>query len=125
MSNFSTWKTVRTKLILSQRSTSFSGKILCLTTSTETKSLKIIAKTHHIEKVPVVGDGSAQKKSEQVKSLLTKIASYAPKTIVREITTRTKCLADIWNISQKRAGLQSSGSKHLDYYRNKEEFSEV
>ena len=103
-----------------------------MATSTETESLKIIAKTHHIEKVPnrgfaeaVVGDGSAQKKSEQVKSLLTKIASYAPKTIVREITTRTKCLADIWNIYQKRAGLQSSGSKHLDYYRNKEEFSEV
>ena len=82
-----------------------------------------------IEKVPnrgfveaAVGDGTAQKKSEQVQSMLTKIASYAPKTIVREITRRTKCLADIWNIARDWAGIQSSGSKHLDYYKTKRSF---
>ena len=73
----------------------------------------------------VAGDGSAEKKAEQVHSMLTKIASYAPKTIVREITRRTKCLADVWNIARDWAGLQSSGSKHLDYYKTKMSYLKV
>ena len=70
-------------------------------------------------------DGSAQKKAEQVHSMLTKIASYAPKTIVREITRRTKCLADIWNIARDWAGIKSTGSKHLDYYKTKLSFQRI
>ena len=56
---------------------------------------------------------------------LTKIASYAPKSIVREITRRTKSLADIWNIARDWAGIQSSGSKHLDYYKIKMSYLKV
>ena len=66
------------------------------------------------------GDGLGRKRAEQVHAMLTKIASYAPKTIVREITRRTKCLADIWQIARDWAGIQSTtGSKHLDYYKVK------
>ena len=85
-----------------------------------------------VEKVPnrgfidtVQGDGTAEKKAGQVQSMLTKIASYAPKTIVREITRRTKSLADIWNIAREWAGVQSSGAKHLDYYKTKMSFQKV
>lgn len=85
-----------------------------------------------VEKVPnrgfidtIQGDGSAEKKAGQVQSMLTKIASYAPKTIVREITRRTKSLADIWNIAREWAGVQSSGAKHLDYYKTKMSFQKV
>ena len=59
------------------------------------------------------GDGTGKMKADQVNSMLTKIASYAPKSIVREITRQTRCLADIWNIARDWAGIQSSGSKHL------------
>ena len=71
------------------------------------------------------GDGSAEKKAGQVQSMLTKIASYAPKTIVREITRRTKSLADIWNIAREWAGVLSIGAKHLDYYKTKISFQKV
>ena len=70
-------------------------------------------------------DGSAKKKSNQVTSMLTKIASYAPKSIVREIIKRTKSLADIWNIARDWAGIQSSGSKHLEYYKTKKSYRKV
>ena len=76
----------------------------------------------NVEKVPNrgftdenQGDGTAGKKANQVQSMLTKIASYAPKTIVREIIRRTKSLSDIWNIAKEWAGIQTSGAKHLDY----------
>ena len=48
----------------------------------------------------VDGDGSALRKASRVHSMLTKIASYAPKSIVREITRRTRSLTDIWNIAR-------------------------
>ena len=57
--------------------------------------------------------------------MLTKVASYAPKSIVREITRRTRCLADIWNIARDWAGIQSSGSKHLEYYKTKMSYQKV
>ena len=84
------------------------------------------------EKIPnrgfedfVANDGVAKKKAGQVDSMLTKIASYAPKTIVREITRRTKSLADIWNIARDWAGIKSSGSKHLDYYKVKMSYRKI
>ena len=73
----------------------------------------------------VADDGLGKKKSDQVTSMLTKIASYAPKSIVREIVKRTKCLADIWNIARDWAGIQSSGSKHLEYYKIKMSYRKV
>ena len=73
----------------------------------------------------VNGDGRGKQKADQVTSMLTKIASYAPKSIVREITRRTKCLADIWNIARDWAGIQSSGSKHLEYYKIKMSYLKV
>ena len=73
----------------------------------------------------VAGDGEGQKKAERVHSMLTKIASYAPKSIVREIIRRTRCLADIWNIARDWAGIQSSGSKHLDYYKTKMSYLKI
>ena len=57
--------------------------------------------------------------------MLTKIASYASKSIVREIIKRTKCLADIWNIARDWAGIQSSGSKHLEYYKTKMSYRKI
>ena len=72
-----------------------------------------------------IGDGTGKKKADQVNSMLTKVASYAPKSIVREITRRTRCLADIWNIARYWAGIQSSGSKHLEYYKTKMSYLKV
>ena len=84
----------------------------------------------NVEKVPNrgftdenQGDGTAEKKANQVQSMLTKIASYAPKTIVREIIRRTKSLSDIWNIAKEWAGIQTSGAKH--YYKTKMSFQKV
>ena len=71
------------------------------------------------------GDGIGRQKADRVNSMLTKIASYAPKSIVREITRRTRCLADIWNIARDWAGIQSSGSKHLEYYKTKNSYLKV
>ena len=71
------------------------------------------------------GDGLGRKKADRVNSMLTKIASYAPKSIVREITRRTRCLADIWNIARDWAGIQSSGSKHLEYYKTKNSYLKI
>ena len=81
------------------------------------------------EKVPnrgfadaVADDGTGAKKAATVHSMLTKIASYAPKSIVREITRRTRSLADVWNIARDWAGIQSTGAKHLDYYKVKRSY---
>lgn len=65
------------------------------------------------------GDGEAEKQASRVHSMLTKIAAYAPKSIVREIIKRTRSLEDVWNIAKEWAGIQSSGSKHLEYYKTK------
>ena len=73
----------------------------------------------------VQGDGIAATKASSVHSMLTKIASYAPKSIVREITRRTKSLNDIWNIAREWAGIQSSGAKHLEYYKTKMSYLKV
>ena len=70
----------------------------------------------------VQNDGSGARKAARVHSMLTKIASYAPKSIVREITRRTRSLADVWNIARDWAGIQSTGSKHLDYYKVKRSY---
>ena len=51
--------------------------------------------------------------------MLTKIASYAPKALVREITKRTTCLEDVWAIAREWAGIHSYGTKHLEYYKVK------
>ena len=67
-------------------------------------------------------DGTAKKKADQVSSMLTKIASYAPKAIVREITKRTTCLSDVWSIAQEWAGIHSYGTKHLDYFKTKNSY---
>ena len=67
----------------------------------------------------VQGDGKGKKKADQVNSMLTKIASYAPKSIVREIMRRSKCLEDIWSIARDWGGIQSNGAKHLEYYKVK------
>ena len=70
----------------------------------------------------VIGDGTGKQKADQVNSMLTKISSYAPKSIVREITRRTRCLDDIWSTARDWAGIQSSGAKHLEYYKVKMSF---
>ena len=70
----------------------------------------------------VPDDGTGARKAAKVHSMLTKIASYAPKSIVREITRRTRSLADVWNIARDWAGIQSTGSKHLDYYKVKRSY---
>ena len=67
-------------------------------------------------------DGSAKKKAEQVQSMLTKIASYAPKAILREITKRTTCLEDVWSLTREWAGIHSYGTKHLEYYKTKNSY---
>ena len=63
--------------------------------------------------------GDAETQSKQVDDLLTKIASYAPACLVRAISKRTTCLEDIWSLVRDWAGIQTTGSKHLDYYRVK------
>ena len=67
-------------------------------------------------------DGTAKKKADQVSSMLTKIASYAPKAIVREITKRTTCLNDVWSIAQEWAGIHSYRTKHFDYFKTKNSY---
>ena len=67
-------------------------------------------------------DGNARKKADQVASMLTKIASYAPKALVREITKRTTCLEDVWAITREWAGIHSYGTKHLEYYKVKNSY---
>ena len=65
-------------------------------------------------------DGAdAEKVSKQVDDLLTKIASYSPSCLVRAISKRTTCLEDIWTLVRDWAGIQTTGSRHLDYFRVK------
>ena len=69
----------------------------------------------------VEGETSRQK-CDKVDSMLIKIASYAPRAIVREITRRSTCLQDIWDTARDWAGIRSSGTKHLDYYKVKNSY---
>ena len=62
----------------------------------------------------------AEKKAKQVDDMLTKIASYSPSCLVRAISKRTTCLEDIWALVRDWAGIQTTGSRHLDYYRVKQ-----
>ena len=61
----------------------------------------------------------AEKKAKQVDDMLTKIASYSPSCLVRAISKRTTCLEDIWALVRDWAGIQTTGSRHLNYYRVK------
>ena len=65
----------------------------------------------------------AQTTAKCVDDMLTKISSLAPSCLVRAIINRTNCLQDIWNLIYEWAGIQTTGSKHLDYYRIKKSWS--
>ena len=71
------------------------------------------------------GDGTAKLRAEQVDSMLTKIATYAPKSIVREITKRSTKLEDIWEVARDWGGIRSNGTKHLDYFRVKKSYQKT
>ena len=73
----------------------------------------------------IEGDGTARLKADQVDSMLTKIASYAPKSIVREIIRRTTKLEDIWSVAKDWAGIKSNGTKHLEYFKIKKKLPEM
>ena len=57
--------------------------------------------------------------AKQVEDMLTKISSLAPSCLVRAIRKRTTCLVDVWALVSDWAGIQTTGSRHLDYYRVK------
>ena len=61
----------------------------------------------------------AETSAKHVDNMLTKISSLAPSCLVRAIINRTSCLQDIWTLVYEWAGIQTTGSKHLDYYRIK------
>ena len=65
-----------------------------------------------------VGD-HADRSSKRVDAMLTKISSMAPSCLVRAISKRTTCLEDVWSVVLDWAGIQTTGTKHLDYYRVK------
>ena len=65
----------------------------------------------------------AQTSSKRVDDMLTKISSLAPSCLVRAIINRTSCLQDIWALVCEWAGIQTTGSKHLDYYRIKKSWN--
>lgn len=50
-----------------------------------------------------------------VDNMLTFIATYGPASVFREITTRSTCMKDVWEVIRKWAGIRPSGSKHLTY----------
>ena len=65
----------------------------------------------------------AQTSCKNVEDMLTKISSLAPSCLVRAILNRTTCLQDVWSLIYEWAGIQITGSKHLDYYRIKNSYS--
>ena len=71
----------------------------------------------------IEGDGTGKKKADQVNSMLTYIAAYAPKAVVREITRRSTRLSDIWNVVREWGGIYTTGSKYLEYYRTRMSYS--
>ena len=70
-------------------------------------------------------DGTRAKKAAKVHSMLTKIASYAPKSIMREITRRTKSWADVWNIASDWAGISQLDPSILIITRSRRVTSEM
>ena len=62
---------------------------------------------------------NAETKCKQVDDMLTKISSVAPSCLVRAISKRTTCLEDVLILVRDWAGIQTTGSRHLDYYRVK------
>ena len=70
-----------------------------------------------------LGDTAADK-AKAVDAMLTKIASVAPRCLVRSINKRTTSLEDVWSLIKDWAGIQSTGSKHLDYFRVKKSWNE-
>ena len=68
-------------------------------------------------------DEDAATSSRRLEDMLTKISSLAPSCLVRAILNRTTCLQDIWSLIYEWAGIQVTGSKHLDYYRIKRSWS--
>ena len=82
--------------------------------------------TWGIAKTPYRGFSGTDKedKAKAVDDLLTKIASVAPSCLVRSINKRTTSLEDILTLIKDWAGIQSTGSKHLDYYRVKKSWNE-
>ena len=65
----------------------------------------------------------ASTSAKRLEDMLTKISSLAPSCLVRAILNRTTCLQDIWSLVYEWAGIQTTGSKHLDYYRIKRSWS--
>ena len=63
---------------------------------------------------------TASVKAKAVDDLLTKIASYAPRCLVRSINKRTTQLDDVWSPVKDWAGIQLTGSKHLRLFPDKE-----
>ena len=57
--------------------------------------------------------------------MLTKISTYAPKSIVREITRRSTKLEDIWEVCRDWAGLRSNGTKQLEHFKTKKSYQQV
>ena len=61
-------------------------------------------------------------KALQVDNMLTFIATYGPASVFREITTRSTCMKDVWEVIRKWAGIRPSGSKHLTYAKLKKAY---
>ena len=68
---------------------------------------------------------TAEQKADRVNSMLTRIASYAPKSIVREITKRSTKLEDIWDVTRDWAGIRTNGTKHLEYFKTRKSFQKI
>ena len=66
--------------------------------------------------------GQKADKAKYTNELLTYIATYAPVSLFNEITLRSKCLEDIWNVIRQWANLHAPSSKHLVYYRLKQAY---
>ena len=69
-------------------------------------------------------DDDAEDKAKAVDSLLTKISSCAPQCLVRSINKRSTSLDDVWTLIRDWAGIHSTGSRHLDYFRAKKSWKE-
>ena len=61
-------------------------------------------------------DADAESKSKQVNDLLTQISSCSPSCLARVFSKLTGCLKDIWTLVRDWAGIQTTGSRHLDYF---------
>ena len=59
----------------------------------------------------------AADKSSNVDAMLSYVASYCPKHLLREITERSTSLKAVWSLLRKWAGIQPTGLKLLEYTR--------